>query len=244
VNTTYLRYEILRVVRARRFVVFSIAFPLILYYLIAAPNRSEHDFGGSGISAPLYLMAGLAAFGTMNTVLATGSRIAAERAVGWNRQLRLTPLTARAYIRAKVIGGYLVALMSIVLLYAAGISLGVRLPAGRWVEMTLLVLVGLVPFAALGIWLGHVLTPEVIGPALGGITAIFALLGGAWGPLGQSGFMLHVAQALPSYWLVEAGHVAVTGTRWSLEGWGVIAAWTILFGLLAARAYRRDTRRV
>jgi hypothetical protein len=44
VNTTYLRYEILRVVRARRFVVFSIAFPLILYYLIAArtaPNTTS-----------------------------------------------------------------------------------------------------------------------------------------------------------------------------------------------------------
>ena len=119
-NTTYLRYEILRVVRARRFVVFSIAFPLILYYMIAAPNRSEHDFGGSGISAPLYLMAGLTAFGTMNTVLATGSRIAAERAVGWNRQLRLTPLTTTTYFRTKVLTSYLMAAITIVLLYAAG----------------------------------------------------------------------------------------------------------------------------
>ena len=75
-NPTYLRFELLRVVRARRFFIFSIAFPLILYYMIAGPNRSENDFGGSGISAPLYLMAGLTAFGTMNTVLSTGARIA------------------------------------------------------------------------------------------------------------------------------------------------------------------------
>ena len=33
-------------------------------------------------------MVGLAAFGTMNAMLARGARIAAERAVGWNRQLR------------------------------------------------------------------------------------------------------------------------------------------------------------
>ena len=41
-------------------------------------------------------MVGLTAFGTMNAVLSTGARIAGERAVGWNRQLRITPLsTAR-----------------------------------------------------------------------------------------------------------------------------------------------------
>jgi len=238
---TYLRFELLRALRNTRFFLFSLGFPLILFFVVAGSNRNVQL---GGIPFAVYYMAGMISWGTMAAVVGSGARISAERAVGWNRQLRLTPLTPRAYIRAKVLGGYLVALMSIVLLYAAGVSLGVRLPAGRWVAMTLLVLVGLIPFAAMGIWLGHVLTPEVIGPALGGVTAIFALLGGAWGPLGESGFMLHVAQALPSYWLVQAGHVAVTGTRWSLTGWGVIAAWTVVFGVLAARAYRRDTLRV
>ena len=42
------------------------------------------------------------------------------------------------------------ALVSIVLLYAAGVALGVRLPAGSWMEMTALILVALVPFAAHG----------------------------------------------------------------------------------------------
>ena len=238
---TYLRFELLSALRNTRFFLFSLGFPLILFFVVAGSNRNVQL---GGIPFAVYYMAGMISWGTMAAVVGSGARISAERAVGWNRQLRLTPLTPRAYIRAKVLGGYLVALMSIVLLYAAGVSLGVRLPAGRWVAMTLLVLVGLIPFAAMGIWLGHVLTPEVIGPALGGVTAIFALLGGAWGPLGESGFMLHVAQALPSYWLVQAGHVAVTGTRWSLTGWGVIAAWTVVFGVLAARAYRRDTLRV
>ncbi len=240
-SLTYLRFELLRSLRNTRFFLFSLGFPLILFFVVAGGHR---DGELDGIPFPVYYMAGMISWGTMAAVVGSGARISAERTAGWNRQLRLTPLTARAYIRAKVIGGYLVALMSVVLLYAAGISLGVRLPAGRWVEMTALVLVGLIPFAAMGIWLGHVLTPEVIGPALGGLSAILGLLGGAWGPLGQSGIMLHVAQALPSYWLVQAGHVAVTGTRWSLTGWGVIAAWTVVFGVLAARAYRRDTQRV
>ena len=120
-----------RTFRNRRFFLFSLGFPLVLYFLIAAPNRDEARPRRHAASrAPLYFMVGLAAFGTMNAMLVTGARIAAERAVGWNRQLRLTPLTPRAYFRTKVLTAYLMALLSIALLYAAGTSLGVRLPAG------------------------------------------------------------------------------------------------------------------
>ena len=87
----YGRYELLRTFRNRRFYIFSFGFPLVLYYAIAGPNRNVASLGGTGISAPLYFMVGLAAFGTMNAVLGSGARIAAERSVGWNRQLRLTP---------------------------------------------------------------------------------------------------------------------------------------------------------
>ena len=89
--------------------ILALGFPLVLYFLIAAPNRHEQNLGGSGISAPLYLMVGLVAFGTMNAVLGSGARIAAERATGWNRQLRLTPLSPRTYFRTKVLTGYMLA---------------------------------------------------------------------------------------------------------------------------------------
>ena len=81
-------------------------------------------------------MVGLAAFGTMNAMLSTGARIAGERSVGWNRQLRITPLTTRTYFRAKVLTGYMMALTTLVVLYAAGSSLGVSLPADEWLRMT------------------------------------------------------------------------------------------------------------
>ena len=90
----YTRFELLRTFRNRRFFFFSLGFPLVLYFLIAGPNRNEDDLGDTGLSAPLYYMVGLAAFGTMNAMLSAGARIAAERAVGWNRQLRITPLSA------------------------------------------------------------------------------------------------------------------------------------------------------
>ena len=114
---------------------FSLGFPLVLYFVIAAPQRHVHNFGGLGISVPLYYMTGLASFGTMMSMISSGGRIAGERQAGWTRQLRITPLSPRAYFRAKVLTSYAMALTSMVLLYIAGASLGVRLPAGRWLEM-------------------------------------------------------------------------------------------------------------
>jgi ABC-2 type transport system permease protein len=239
---TYIRYEVLRTFRNRRFFFFSLGFPLVVYLLVATPNRAEHDLGGSGIGAPLYLMIGLATFGTMNAVLGAGGRIAGERTVGWTRHLRATPLRPRAYLATKVLGGYLTAIVTIVVLYSAGIALGVSLPVTGWLEMTGLLLVGLLPFSALAIALGHVVGVDALGPAIGGTTGLLSLLGGAWFPLGP-GFLHDVAQALPSYWLVQASAVAHGGGGWTATGWLVVLGWTLALGAAAVWAYRRDTER-
>jgi len=243
VNGAYLKYELLRTLRNRRFFFFSLGFPLVLYFLIAGPNEGKHNLGGTGLSAPLYFMVGLAAFGTMNAMLSAGARIAGERSVGWNRQLRITPLSTRTYFRAKVITGYLMAGLTLAALYAAGSVLGVTLTAHQWAQMTGLILIGLIPFAALGIVIGHLVTPDSIGPVMGGATALLALLGGTWFPI-TGGAMQKIGEALPSYWLVQAGHVGLGGGSWPTTGWIVIAAWT-LGGIAAARwAYARDTKKV
>jgi ABC-2 type transport system permease protein len=79
---------------------------------------------------------------------------------------------------------------------------------------------------------------------MGGGVSLFALLGGTWFPLGTHGFLHDVAQFIPSYWLVQASHVALGGKPWSATAWLVIAAWTAVCSALAVRAYRRDTHRV
>lgn len=242
-TATYLRFELLRTFRNGRFFIFSLGFPLILYFVIAGANKGESDFQGTGISAPLYYMIGLAAFGAMMATLSCGARIAGERSVGWNRQLRITPLSARAYLGAKVLTAYAMALLSIVLLYLSGFALGVRLPVGDWLQMTLLILVGLVPFAAFGIVIGHLMTVDSIGPVMGGVTSLLALLGGTWFPI-TDGFLYDLARLLPSYWLVQASHVGVGGSGWSAQGWIVIGVWSVALSLLAAKVYRRDTARV
>ena len=68
-SATYTKFELLRTFRNRRFFLFSLGFPLVLYYLIAGPKRQQHNLDGTGLSAPLYYMVGLAAFGTMSVVI-------------------------------------------------------------------------------------------------------------------------------------------------------------------------------
>ena len=70
--------------------------------------------------------------------------------------------------------------------------------------MTGLILVGLMPFAALGIALGHMLTVDSIGPAMGG-TRVAAGAGRRHLVPGHHGFLHDLGQFLPSYWLVQAG---------------------------------------
>lgn len=238
---TYVWYEILRTIRNRRFLIFSLIFPLVLFFSIAGEHRHVLL---EGIPFPLYFMTGMMAFGSMTAITASGARIAAERQAGWTRQIRITPLKTSTYFVAKVVTGYLMALFSILILALAGTSLGVRLEATQWLIMVGLILVGLMPIAVIGILLGHLVTVDSLGPALGGVTSLLALLGGAFGPLATSGTLLSVAKCLPSYWIVQAGKTALGGTGWPAEGWIVIAVWTVILVRLTALAYRRVTARV
>jgi len=243
-SLAYTRFELVRTFRNWRLLVFSLGFPLVLFFMIAAPNRDVHNFDGSGIALPLYYMVGLVSFGAMTSLISTGARIASERTDGWTRQLRITPLRSAAYFRAKVLTGYAMAGATIVLLYASGISIGVSLPAGRWLEMTGLILIALVPFAALGVLLGHLATADTIGPATGGLVSLLALVSGTWFPLGSHGIVHDLAQYLPSYWLVCASHISLGGPAWAGTGWAVVGSWAAVLAILARVAYRRDTKRV
>jgi ABC-2 type transport system permease protein len=239
----YTRYELLRTFRNRRFLIFSLAFPLVLYAIIAIPNRHEQDFGGTGIPLALYYMVSLTSFGGMMAMVSAGARIAGERDTGWTRQLRITPLTSTAYFRAKVLTAYSMAGTSIALLFALGIAIGVHLPAGDWARMTGLLFVGMLPFAALGILLGHLLNVDSMGPATGGIVSLLAVGSGTWFPVTAHGFVHVIAVALPSYWLVQASHVSIGGASWGATGWLVVAGWTVALTALARLAFRRDTKR-
>ncbi len=239
----YLRSEVVRTFRNRRFFIFSVGFPFILFWVIAAPQKDEQITKGLPLTVATYYMVTMAAYGAMIASMSAGARIAADRETGWIRQLRISPLPIPTYFRTKVVLAYLTAGSTILLLYLSGFLVGVRIPADRWLEMTGLVLVGLIPFAALGILLGHLMTTDSMGPVMGGGAGLLALVGGFWFPI-TSGAIHDVGQFLPSWWLVQASHVAIGGDAWGAKGWAVIVGWSVALTLGAAQAYRRDGARV
>lgn len=238
---THVRYEIVRTLRNRRALGVTLALPLVLFYAIASANRHAT---AAGISFPVYFMTGMAAYGAMFAVVSPGAHVAADRAGGWTRQRRVTPLRTRTYVIAKVLTAYLAALPTLGLLYLAGASLGVHLTGSQWLVMTGLLLVALAPFVIMGVVLGHLVTIETLAPAVGGLVVFFALFGGAFGSFFESGVLFHLVKLLPSFWLVRSGKAALQNGNWPVEGWIVIAVWTAALVPLAALVYRRDTSRV
>lgn len=240
-TAAYARLELKRTFRNRRFFIISLVMPILLYCLIAVPNRAQKL---GGISFADYYMIGMVGFGGTAAVLSAGARIAFERQVGWNRQLRITPLSPSAYMATKVLTGYFTAACSIAALYILGGIFGAPISPLHWVEMTVLVVVALIPYAAVGVTLGLVLTADSMGPALGGGVSLLSILGGAFGPIANRGVFHDISQLIPSYWLVRAGYVGLGRPVWGAEGWIVIAVWTAAAVRLARMAYRRDTSKI
>ena len=150
--------------------------------------------------------------------------------MGWNRQLRITPLSVRSYFRAKVVTGYMMAGLTLIGLYLAGTTLGVSLTGSEWARMTALILVGLLPFAALGIVLGHLLTPDSIGPVMGGLTALFAILGGTWFPITNGAMKTSARHCRRTG--SSRRRTCYRGHGWTSTGWAVVAVWTVGAALL------------
>ncbi|NUP50432.1 MAG: ABC transporter permease [Catenulispora sp.] len=239
---THLKFEVLRTFRNRGFLIVTLALPLVLYCAVTPGNKSKHAMV-ENMPFELYFMTGMAAYGALFAVFSPTTRIALDRQRGWGRQTRVTPLRAGTYLSAKVATAFLVALPCLALLYIAGTAFGVRMSASQWLEMTGLLLLGLIPFIIMGITVGHLAKAESMPAVIGGLVVVFALFGGAFGEFFNSGATLKVIKLLPSYWLCQSGKVAKGSGGWAAEGWIVVAVWTAVMIAVAIPAYRRDTRR-
>jgi ABC-2 type transport system permease protein len=152
---TLVKLEILRALRNKKFLFFSVIYPSALFLIIAG-GADDAKLPGMEMGLPLYYMVAMAAFGAMTAVLLGNSeKIAKEREQGWVRQLRLTPLPGRGYVLAKIAAASTVSLPSIVLVFVVAAAVkGVRLEAGQWVTIGLCTWAGSFVFAALGVAIG------------------------------------------------------------------------------------------
>ena len=229
----YLRLEVLRSLRDPRYLILALIAPVGFYLLFAGLYGSQVS---GGLTTQVALMVSLAVFGAMWAVmLATGPRIAQDRGIGWQRQLQLLPISPRAILLARLLAAILLALPAIALmLLTAVITHGVSLDAGQWVALTLLVWLGSIPFAVLGIAIGYATSGEIAFGLLYGLNLVLAALGGLWFPISifPSGLQTF-SKLTPSYRAADLGWHVVGGRALDFTSVLILLAWLAIFCLIA-----------
>ena len=241
-SPTVLGIELRRMLRNRRTVVFTLVLPASLFFAFGSTPGWDERAGHGNVAA--YIMVSMALYGAALTAASGGAMVAVERAMGWSRQLRLTPLQPGVHIATKallalVLGGIAVAVVNV-----AGVVQGrPSMPVHLWVGCALLTLVCTLVFAALGVFVGYLVPGEnamqILGPGL----ALFAFLGNVFIPLTAGSAVYRVAEWTPMFGVAEI-------SRWPLTGelpWTAVlnaVAWFALFVAGAAWRLSRDTARV
>ncbi|MFI7593225.1 ABC transporter permease [Micromonospora sp. NPDC049359] len=237
----YLRFELRRLARDPRLLLFTVLAPVVTYLIFSGvgPDGDRVE----GVDAAVALMVGLAGYGAVAGVLSVGSAVSQERASGWLRQLRVTPLPAWRAVTAKALVCTLSGVPSAVAVGCAGrLAHHVELGAARWVALLLLMWVGTVPFALLGLAIGYGLSPQLAQPVNFLAFLGLSVLGGLLVPVAYFPAVLrHLAHALPTYRFAELGWRSAAGLTPTPSGLAVLAGWTVAFTALAAWAYRRST---
>jgi ABC-2 type transport system permease protein len=240
--TAYLRLEIVRQFRNRDALAWRLGLPAALYVLFRTVLGSGDDTS-EGLPSDTAALVIFAVFGTLAAGLySTAPALAQERATGWLRQLRVTPLPASATIAGKLGAAMAYALPAIVLVaLAAAASQGVELGLGRWVALILLLWLATAPFAALGILIG--LTIRNAEPAQSAASAamiVLWVLGGMLtGPSDLPAGLESIAQTLPTNGAAELGWAAARGDAIPGSAIAVVIAWSAALAALAALAWRR-----
>ncbi|NAZ82604.1 ABC transporter permease [Kineococcus sp. R8] len=236
-NPTYLRLDVRRVLRNRRTVVFTLVMPVAFYFAFGVSQETGADRA--------YAMLSFAVYGAMVAATSVGASVAVERAGGWSRQLRLTPLRPVTYVATKVVAAAVVAVVPVAVQLLLGAVTGARAPVRAWVVGGVLAWLGSLVFAAFGLAMGYLLPSENTMQVLGPVLALFAMLGGLFVPLDFfSPTLQTVASFTPAYGVGVLAHHVLTGSGAVLGAVVNVVAWTVVFVAASALLFRRDTQRV
>lgn len=240
-----LRLEVRRLLRNRRTLLFTLVVPVIFFLIFGLNSAYANNRSGSG-NVSAFVMISLALYGTVLATTSGGAMVSIERAAGWSRQLRLTPLSPVAYIVIKMLTSLVLGLAAVLAVYIVGLITGKpSMPAHVWVITALCVWIGSLLFAAFGLFIGYLLPSENVMQIIGFALMLFSFGGGVFIPLSQySPTLRTLAQYTPLYGLNQLVHYPLTsGTLHAT--WVVnVIAWLAIFVSGAVWCFRRDTARV
>ncbi|ACQ78553.1 ABC-2 type transporter [Beutenbergia cavernae DSM 12333] len=241
-SSTYLRLELRRRVRNVRTMIFSLLMPPVFFLMFGTSQAYRDEPAGNG-NVTAYVLVSMALYGALLSATSGGAGVSVERAQGWTRQLRLTPLRPWAYVATKLLAAMALGALSVVVTLLVGSFVGAEMPLGVWIASGLIAWAGSFVFAAFGLFMGYLLPSENVMQILGPGIALLAFAGGLFVPLGD-GWFADVAKLMPTYGLAELTRAPLTGEGFTLTSVLNVVVWAALFSLGAAWRFRKDTARV
>jgi ABC-2 type transport system permease protein len=243
--TGFVALEMRRSLRDVRYLVIAVVLPIGLYLLFTG-LFGAHGQRALGLAQPVELMVAMIAYGAMWAVFAaTGPRIAHERAIGWTRQLRVTPLSPAAALSGKLVTALAAALPAMALVaLTAVLSHHVQLTAAQWLALLASMWAGVLPLALLGLAIGYLAGDDIAFPVTMALYFALGALGGLWMPLSMMPLaMQDIGRALPSNGVAELGWRIAGGQASVPRAVLVLAAWLLGSATAALLAYRRRSTR-
>jgi ABC-2 type transport system permease protein len=253
------RVELRRALRSIEYVIVAIALPMLLYAMFGLPNADPANVLAEGSHVGTLMMVSLACYGVVSLAIFTfGEYVAKERARGWARTMRATPLPVWSDLAAKVVLALVGA--TVIVVSTAGLAVvagNVRLAPGQWARLMAVLLLGVLAFSTLGFAIAYATRPRAATAIANLIFLPLAFLSGFFVPLSELPDVLGgIAVWLPTYHFGVVAWRQVTGPE-GVEAWvgaapaaiGVHLAWviaaTVLFGAVALLAAHREgvTRR-
>jgi hypothetical protein len=138
----------------------TMVLPVVFFLLFGLNSAYANERDGHG-NVSAFIMISMALYGAILATTSGGAMVSIERAAGWSRQLRLTPLSPAAYIAIKILTALVLGLGSVVAVYVAGILVGKpSMPGYLWIVTGLCVWIGSLLFAAFGLFMGYLLPTE------------------------------------------------------------------------------------
>ncbi|WP_017463615.1 ABC transporter permease [Dyella ginsengisoli] len=232
-----IRSECLRYLRAPSFILPVTLFSTVFYLMFGV--LLNH----SGSDASRYLLASYTTFGVIGPGLfGFGASLAIEREGGLLTLKRALPMPPGAYLLGKMVMAMGMATLVAALLLTLGLTLGgVTLSPARVLAMLLAGAFGVLPFCALGMFVGTLIKGQGAPGLLNLVYLPMAFLSGLWLPLSMLPKPLQaMAPVWPSYHLNQLTLAAVgmgQGALWPHVL--ALAAFAAAFLVLAARRLRR-----
>ena len=245
ISPTVLGIELRRLVRNRRTLVFTVVMPPVFFEIFGVGNTAAHERAGNG-NVIAYVLVSMAVYGAMLASTSAGASVSLERAAGWSRQLRLTPLNPLAYMVTKVLTAMVMGAVSVAIVFAVGaLSGAVQMPGWAWVVSALVAWIGAIVFAAFGLFIGYLVPSENVMQLLGPALALLALMGGIFVPLDVlSSTLQTLASYTPAYGVGVLARASLVGNGVDAGAVANVVVWTAIFGAGAVWRFRRDTARV